>query len=87
MDWYKEDDIHVIGKTLNPPNCPDFRSIEKYWAIVTSKLKKSARTIKKTVDLQRWWNKMADRVDSFTVQKMMGGIKQKVREFIRHTDE
>lgn len=87
MDWYKENGIDIIEKALNPPNCPDFRPIEKYWAIIKSKLKKTGKTIKKPADLQKWWKKMADQVGSSLVQKMMGGIKRKVREFIRNPDK
>lgn len=28
--WSKENKINFIGKNINPPNCPDFRSIESY---------------------------------------------------------
>ena len=87
MEWYTRNNIDIIEKTINPPNCPDFRPFEKFWAIIKGKLKKCGKTIKKPSDLQKWWKKMADQVESSTVQKMMSGIKRKVREFIRNADE
>ena len=34
QDWYKVNNVDVVPKDMNPPNCPQFRPIEKYWAIV-----------------------------------------------------
>lgn len=87
VKWYKENKIDFVEKSINPPNCPDFRPIEKYWAIVKGKLKKCGRTMKKPAQMEKWWNKMANEVTSSTVQKMMGGITKKVRKFIRKADE
>lgn len=87
IEWYKQNNVDFIEKSVNPPNCPDFRPIEKFWAIIKRKLKKCGRTIKTPSDLEKWWKKMADKVDSTTVQEMMGGIQRKVRKFIRKADE
>jgi transposase len=81
--WYEDNGIDYIVKTMNPPNCPDLRPIELYWAIIKKKLFKnggSAETIEK---MRQKWRKYAGEVDEATVQKLMGSIKTKTRRFIR----
>ena len=34
QEWCEQNDVKVVPKTANPPNCPESRVIEKYWAIV-----------------------------------------------------
>ena len=46
----KFEQIDYIDKTINPPNCPDLRPIELYWAIIKKKMFKngeSAETVEK----------------------------------------
>ena len=40
MDWYRTNQIDVIQKYMNPPNCPQLRPFEQYGAIVKGKEKK-----------------------------------------------
>ena len=87
LEWYKQNNIDVIEKRINPPNCPQFRSLERYWTIVKRKLKKCGKSIKTSSDMAKWWKKMADTVDDATVQKLMVGIRRKVRECIRTADK
>ena len=37
MEWYKKNNVKFVPKTENPPNCPELRVIEKYWAIIKEK--------------------------------------------------
>ena len=32
-EWYNSRDIKFIPKSLNPPHCPQFHPIEKFWGI------------------------------------------------------
>ena len=34
MESYEQKDVNFVPKTANPPNCPELRVIEKYWAII-----------------------------------------------------
>ena len=49
MEWYKKNNVKLMPKKENPPNCPELRVIEKYWAIMKRKMKKQksfAETLK-----------------------------------------
>ncbi|XP_039967471.1 uncharacterized protein LOC120779338 [Bactrocera tryoni] len=39
----KDNNVNFVKKEENPPNAPEFRPIEKYWAIVKRNLKKDHR--------------------------------------------
>ena len=40
MESCEQNDVTFVPKTANPPNCPELRTIEKYWAIIKQKMKK-----------------------------------------------
>lgn len=40
IKWYKENDVKLVAKTANPPNCPELRPIENYWALVKQPISK-----------------------------------------------
>lgn len=86
MAWYEANNVAVIPKRLNPPNCPELRPIEKYWGIVKRKLNKTGGAANTKAIMYQKWNKSAAEVTSMLVQKMMEGIKKKVREFFRNAD-
>jgi hypothetical protein len=87
LQWYRDNGVDFVEKDINPPNCPQFRPIEKYWAIVKQKMKKNGRTTRDATEMKRWWNKMAAEVSEQGVQTMMSGIRRKVRDFIKTTSE
>lgn len=70
---------------MDPPNVPEFRPIEKFWAIDKRKLKatRRRRTIRNEKDMVRHWNTAVSKTESTTVLTMMGGIERKVRKFLR----
>lgn len=83
MDWYRRNQVDVIQKYMNPPNCPQLRPIEQYWAIVKGKLKKSGIIVPDVKKMLTIWQKYAAQVDRNVVQRLMGSIKAKTRCFIR----
>jgi hypothetical protein len=83
MQWYEDNNVDIIPKDFNPPNCPELRPIEKYWAIVKRKLMKSGGSADTVEKLRHKWCTHADTVSKESVQKLMGTIKKKTREFIR----
>lgn len=83
MQWYKDNKVDVIPKNMNPPNCPKLRPIEEFWAIVKGKLKKNGGAVKDAKQMLQKWNLHAGKVTDDTVQRMMGSVTRRVREFIR----
>ena len=79
LNWFKSNKVDFVPIVLNPPNSPEFRPIEQYWALVKRIYKDKRATVKNSRDMQYIWNKCADKVDEDVVRDMMGGIKRKVR--------
>ena len=83
LDWCNENEVFILPKNMNPPNCPAFRPIEQFWGIVKGKLLKNGGSAKDIKQMRQKWIKFAGEVTDDLVQKMMGGINRKVRNFLR----
>lgn len=79
VDWYKSKSIYFVPKTCNPPNCPELRPIEKFWAIIKQMLRKTSKTANDRKKLYVTWNNAAKKVGRVGVQKLMAGLKAKIR--------
>lgn len=84
MEWYKNNKVTVVPKLANPPNCPELRPIEKYWALVKKNLKKYKTDCKDVKTFKAKWQKASKEVSDYVVQRMMKKVKSKVRNVI-HT--
>ncbi|KAF2891619.1 hypothetical protein ILUMI_14554 [Ignelater luminosus] len=65
LGWYSNNNIEVVLKTVNPPN------IEKYWAIVKCKLKKTGRIATNERNFKRMWDATCDTMTNDDVQALM----------------
>jgi hypothetical protein len=83
IEWYQANEVDFITKDLNPPNCPNLRPIEKYWAIMKRKLKKTESSVGTTKQLLQKWNTHAKKVSSETIKSLMKSIHKNVNEFIK----
>lgn len=83
MEWYRDNEVDILPKDINPPNCPQFRPIERYWAIVKRNLNRTKGRVSNASQLRVKWNCQAAKVSRETVQNLMGGIIKKVRLFLR----
>lgn len=83
LQWFDDNGVQVVPRNSNPPNCPEFRPIEKFWAIGKAFLKKSRGAIKNADSLLRQWNRAVATIENSVVQKQMAAIKRKVRLFVR----
>jgi hypothetical protein len=81
MEWYAAKNIQVVPLDKNPPNTPELRPIEKYWAIVKQNLKKTQKTVSSEKQFKANWRSAAKKVDKVTVQNLMAGVKRKARQF------
>lgn len=81
--WYTSNGVKYVTKECNPPNTPEIRPIEKWWGITKSKLIKSKKIAKDEKHLRKIWTQQANILGDTTVQRLMGGIKRKVRNFAK----
>lgn len=82
-EWYTKNHIIIVPKEANPPNCPEFRPIEKYWALIKRELKKTKATALTIDNFRRRWYKAADKVGEETVRTLMARVNTRVRTFLR----
>jgi len=75
--------IDFVKKNMNPPNCPELRPIERYWAIVKRDLRKKGEVAKNMDQFKKIWNSSARKITETDVRRLMQGTRSKVRRFYR----
>lgn len=83
LDWYAKNNINFVPKAMNPPNCPELRPIERYWAIVKQNLRRRFRPPKSVKTFGIQWKKTVQKIGRSGVQKLMRHVKKKVRNFAK----
>lgn len=83
LEWYAINNVTAVSKSMNPPNSPELRPIETYWALVKQTLKKTENDAKNESDFKNMWRLAANKIRDSTVQDMMSSIKRKIRDFGR----
>lgn len=83
INFMKCHNIDFIEKEDNPPNCPNLRPIERYWAIMKRILRKDGREIQNVDEFKKIWNACSKKIRKECVQTLMGGVRRKVRLFYR----
>lgn len=43
IEWYTANNVRYVPRDCNPPNCPEIRPVERYWAIVKRRFKRSRK--------------------------------------------
>lgn len=83
LKWLRENGVDFVEKDENPPNCPQLRPIERYWAIVKRIFKKDGKVSKTMQEFKKNWNAASKKCDNTTVRNLMEGIKSKLREYFK----
>lgn len=83
LSWYRENNVNFLEKAINPPNVPQLRPIERYWALVKNILRKKGKSATTLQNFSNLWKSASRKVTDRTVQKLMAPIKRKVRLFSR----
>ena len=77
MEWYEANDVVFVPKEANPPNSLELRPIEKFWAIVKDKLRRTGKVFKNDKDLKKEWMKVCKKGGTSVAQNLMGKVKSK----------
>ena len=80
--WYEDNNVDLVQREANPPNCPELRPIERYWALVKRQLKTTNKRAQTIADFRNKWNNAAKNVTETTIASLMAGIPEKLAEFI-----
>ena len=77
MEWYNQNGIEIVPKDANPPNCPEQRVIENYWALVKGILLKSNKLAKDDEKFKQKWIEASKKVTESKIQAMMAPTLKK----------
>lgn len=81
LEWYQQNNVTFVPREANPPNCPELRPIERYWALVKKKLKATKGTCKDTTAFKRKWCAASQQIQEETIKALMRGVPEKVKNF------
>lgn len=83
LDWTKAENINMVEKNMNPPNCPQLRGIERFWAIIKRRLLKNGACMVTMQKLKDRWDLEVRKAGPELVRNVMGRISGKFRKFLR----
>lgn len=75
----REQNVNFLAKDRNPPNCPQLRAIENFWAIFKSKIFQDGFTPKSISDLQKRAKKVVRTFQESLFERLMKDVGQKIR--------
>lgn len=84
---YDRNNISYVTKDCNPPNSPELRPVEKFWAIMKQKLIKCYKPAKNVDDFKKKWNLAVKSLGEDVVKTLMKRLKTKVRNFAKTPHE
>lgn len=79
LNLLRENNIEFVSKDNNPPNVPQCRPIEKYWALIKTNLRKSNQTSNDIKDFEKKWKDASKKITKTTVKNLMKDIRKKLR--------
>jgi hypothetical protein len=77
--FMRENGIHFVEKNMNPPNVPQCRPIERYWALVKAELRKTGKTAKDEKEFLKMYNEAARKIPRETVANLMSSMRRNLR--------
>jgi hypothetical protein len=75
-DWY-EANINFVSKVDNPPNLPQARPIEEFWAILSRRIYNNGWEAQNEEQLRRRISRKIREIDAMAVQRMMQRVRGK----------
>ena len=80
LAWMNENGLNFVPKEENPPNAPQIRPIEKYWALLKQKTYDGNWSAKNHDQLAARIKKSAKLLPQDTIIKMFDNLKEKVQK-------
>lgn len=81
LKWYSDNEVTFVPKEANPPNSPELRPVERYWALTKRNLKQTKQEVKTMDQLKIKWRTASQKVSKDTIKSLMGGIPEKLKQF------
>lgn len=80
LNFMKTKKIQFVAKEMNPPNVPQCRGIETYWAQIKKILRKTQETAIDIDDFAKKWEDASRKIKNVTVEKLMADVRKKLRK-------
>ena len=84
VEWYIKHNVVFVPREANPPNCPELRPVERYWALVKREMKSTKEVVDNVKNFSRKWNLSSKKITENTIKALMGGIPEKTKKFIHN---
>lgn len=81
LQWYQEHGVQYVPVRANPPNCPQLRPVETFWALIKQKLRKTKKVATNESSFRQMWIWATKKVDTSIVTRLMAHLPTKVRLF------
>ena len=62
QNWFRANGIEFVEKESNPPNCPQARPIEKFWAICKREYSMRTRVPKNLKEFEKIWTEISEKM-------------------------
>lgn len=73
--------MDIVPKILNPPNVPELRSIERFWAHMKNLLRKEGKKAKTIEEVQNIWISTSRKLKEDNIKNLMAHVKHWLRLF------
>ena len=83
IKWMTDNGVYFVPKEWNPPNVPELRPIELYWATIKRNLRRMNKIAENTADMKKFWRSATAKIPSSTVRNLMQDVKQNTRKYGR----
>lgn len=83
LKWYNDNGVTFVPREANPPNSPELRPVERYWALTKRNLKDTKQEVKTVDQLKIKWRTASQKVSKETIKSLMEGIPEKLNQFCR----
>lgn len=84
LEWFQRNEVVLVPREANPPNCPELRPIERYWALIKREMKSTKKVAKNIEDFKGKWSAAALRLSDTTIKRLMEGVPEKIKIFIKN---
>jgi hypothetical protein len=84
LEWLNNEKIEYVAKKENPPNVPQARPIEHFWAICKREYAQRKNSAKNLKSFSIIWKKIALKVANDHGESIMASVKQKLRSIGRN---
>lgn len=83
MEGYSANNVLLVPRGVNPPNCPELRPIERYWTLVKREIKATKQVTKEVKDFREKWSSAARKVSNNTIKSLIKGVPEKLKFFFK----